>query len=804
MQTTLETQKPTTKLIGARLKRKEDQRLISGRGQFVDDVRSQTALHMAILRSPHAHAIIKKIDTNRALEHEGVFAVLTGEEISREYKPLRPRVPTVPANDYSIAVKKTTYVGEPVALVVAKNRYIAEDALEDIEVEYEPLTPAMDPESSESILVHDDMKSNVAWQDSYNFGDCETPFEQSDMIIEERFYFHRFTSSPLEPFAVFAEYEKSTGILTVQSQSQVPGRDIPMISYVLGMPSNKIRLISRDIGGGFGIKVSVFPYILLASIASIKTGRPIKWFEDRKEHLQASAHGNERLWYAKASFTRDGRFTALKMRGIDVQGSYLRSPEPIGCVIWNQVSCNVYKIKNISVDISAVLTNRCPVSANRGYGRMQYLFVIERMMDIASKRLHISPVEIRKLNYIEPQEFPYTTPSGCLYDSGQYQKTLETALKLAEYEKWRNIQISGRGQKLIGIGMAHVVESGGANYAQLRLLNPSARVSGCPEGASINIDPSGSAYVLLSSAPQGQGHETVTAQIISDQLGIDPANITVATGFDSFTHPFSALSGTSASRFAGIGTGAVVVACNKLRSKILAIGAHLLGAKEDQCEFSEGIVRIKNNSSKSITVRDIANIAGTDPYSLPKGMEPGLYVSAMYDFPFGTLPDENKRINNTSTYANNAHVAVIEIDKETGKVSLLKYVIADDCGVAINPMIVEGQDHGAALHGVAAALFEKLDYDEDGQLNSATFMDYLVPTAADFVDVQIGHVVTPSPFTLLGAKGMGEGCGTPLPAVANAIEDALNLAGGLKTVVVNSHNSPEDNWRTLHQIKLTE
>lgn len=763
----------------------------------MDDVISPRALSMTILRSPHAHALIKRIDASNALASRGVHAVITGQEIATKYNPLRPRVPSVPANDFSIAVTKVTYVGEPVAIVVAEDKYIAEDALENIEVEYDLLTPVL---AAENHLVeppiHEGMKSNLAWHDTYNFGDSESALRGADLVVEKRFHFHRFTSAPLEPFAAYADMDSASGILTIQCQSQVPGRDIPMISHVLGIPPNRIRLITRDIGGGFGIKVSVFPYILLAAIASVKTGQPVKWFEDRREHLMASAHGNERIWYAKAAFSRNGTLTGLEFKGIDVQGSYLRSPEPIGCVIWNQVSCNVYRVKNVSVDISAVLTNRCPVSANRGYGRMQYLFAIERLMDIAARQLHISPAEIRKINYIQPDEFPYRTPSGCLYDSGQYKKTLEHALRQVEYDKWRETQTTYRGKRLIGIGFAHVIESGGANYAQLRLLNPNSKVSGCPEGASINIDPTGKAYVMLSSAPQGQGHETVTSQIVADELGVDMEDITVMPGFDSFTHPFSALSGTSASRFAGIGAGAVVTACRKLREKIVSIGAHVLQLSPEECDYVDGAVVSKIDFAKRISMKDIAAIAGTDPYSLPPNTEPGLSITAMYDFPYGNLPDENKRMNNTSTYANNVHVAVIEIDKETGKVKLLKYVIVDDCGVAINPMIVEGQDHGAAAHGIAAALFENLAYNAEGQLLASTFIDYLSPTAADLCDFEVGHETTPSPFTLLGTKGMGEGCGTPLPAIANALEDALQTSN-ISVTISESHNSPEQLWRAM-------
>ncbi|HZW58600.1 MAG TPA: xanthine dehydrogenase family protein molybdopterin-binding subunit [Nitrososphaerales archaeon] len=798
MQSTIQRTTQANKWIGSRLKRKEDLRLIAGRGQFVDDVRSPHALSMAILRSPHAHAKILGIDTSKALSRSGVHAVITGAQVASRFKPLRPRVPSVPANDFSIAVDKVTYVGEPVVLVVAKDKYSAEDALEDIEVSYELLKPFLDVERhNESMPIHEGMKSNVAWQDTFSFGDVSAPLDKGDFVIREKFHFHRFTSAPLEPFATFADMDKATGVLTIQSQSQVPGRDIPMISYVLGIPSNMIRFVTRDIGGGFGIKVSAFPYILLTAIASITTGRPVKWFEDRTEHLMASAHGNERIWDASATFSENGMLKSLIFKGVDVQGSYLRSPEPIGCVIWNQVSCNVYKVKNVLVDISAILTNRCPVSANRGYGRMQYLFAVERLMDIAARKLHQSSIEIRKLNYIGPDDFPYTTPSGCVYDSGQYEKTLNKALEISEHQKWREIQIKSRGSRMIGIGIAHVIESGGANYAQLRLLNPEAKVSGCPEGATINIDPSGKIFVMLSSAPQGQGHETVTAQIVADELGVEPADVTVLPGFDSFTHPYSALSGTSASRFAGVGTGAVVVACRRLRSKIVAIGAHLMGAKMEDCQFSNGSVRLAGNPEKSLSMREIAAVAGTDPYALPQGFDPGLSISAMYDFPYGTLPDRNKRMNNTSTYANNVHVAVIEIDKETGKVKLLKYVVADDCGIALNPMIVEGQDHGAAAHGIAAALYENLAYDGDGQLLSSTFMDYLAPSAVELVDIPVGHVVTPSPFTLLGTKGMGEGCGTPLPAIANAIDDAIHDASSAHTIT-SSHNTPEFIWRILN------
>jgi carbon-monoxide dehydrogenase large subunit len=793
--------------VGKRIKRKEDLRLISGRGTYVDDLNLPFQLHVAILRSPYAHAKIKSIKYSKALAYPGVKAVLTGEEVFRKTKPFSQLVPPPGSNlrDYCLAVDKVRFVGEPVAAVAAETKAIAEDALELIEIEYQELEPIISPEQAvkdESSLVHEEVGSNILWHEKFDYGNVELAFKEADLVVSEKLHFHRFSSMPLETNAILVDWNVKSEQLTVWSNNHMPMFSSLLILEALNIDSNKLRLITPDAGGHFGIKVANYPYIVLLSLLSMKTGRPVKWSEDRREHIAAGGHGSERIFDVKMAVKNDGTILGFKLKSIDDEGAYLRY-EPVGVILWVHVAGGAYKIRNASVEVFSVATNKCPVTSNRGYGRMQHLYMLERMMDIVSKKIGIDPIEIRLRNYIQPEEFPYETLTGSIYDSGNYPESLRIALNAIDYDLIRATQEEqSRRGRYIGIGIATVVESGTNNFAQVRLINPAIKVSGTSEAATIRIDHTGKVTAKVASVPGGQGHETVTAQIVADEFGITPDDIRVST-FDSDTHPWTVQSGTFASRFAVTGTGAILGACKKMREKMMLIAAHAMNLDDrypEKLVFDRRLIKTADGS-KSITFAEIANLAYRDTALLPDGLEPGLSETFVYKPPF-KLADENKRGNLMFTYGYQTHAAVVEVDLETGITKILKYVIVHDCGKQLNPLIVEGQVQGSVAHSIYASLFEDFKYEPTGQLLSSTFVDYLVPTAEDAPSMEIIDLETPSPFSPLGVKGCGEGAGGPIPTLVNAIEDALaqipKWKDKQKSNLTESHCSPENIYAKIH------
>jgi len=784
------------KYVGLGMRRREDLRFIQGQGMFLDDVKLPDLAYAYILRSPYAHARIKRVDASKALRLHGVLAVLTGEDVKRMTKPFHPMVKADKITDYCMAVDKVRFAGEPVAAVVAEDRATAEDAAELVDVEYEPLPPVTNAEDAmkpDAPLLHEAVGSNVVWHESFVWGDVEQAFRKSDLIVKESFHFHRFSSTPSETVGIIAHYDHNLGILTVWNPCITPmGAGLPQVSEALGIPTGKIRMISPDIGGAFGIKQNVYPYIVLVSLLSIVTGRPVKWVEDRREHLAASTHGNEVYYDVEAAVRKDGTILGAKIKAVYDEGSVPRY-EPIGALIWIQVTPGCYRFKNISMEVKAVVTNKCPVGPNRGYGRMQHMFCIERMVDRVARRLGLDPAEVRFKNLIRPEEMPYTTPSGGVYDGGDYPKALAMVLDMLKYNELKKEQAQLRKEgKFVGVGVAFAIDSGGNNFSQARLINPNAPVSGNSEAAMVRIDENGQAIVAVGTIPQGQGHETTFAQIAADALGLSVEKVFVLPRFDSQTHPFTGNSGTYATRSLVFGGYAILGAAKEVREKILQIASHRLGASINDLEIRDGVVYDKR-SQGSITFQQIANYAYRNTVMLPPGMRPGLH-SIYYYKPDFKLPDEKKRLNCTLTYSYQAHGVVVEVDLETGKVQIKKYVIVDDCGTRINPAIVDGQVFGAAAHGLGAALYESFIYDRNGQLLTSTFMDYLVPTAVEMPNFEVQHIETPSTTGPLGARGVGEGGGTPLPAIASAIEDALTP---FNITITDSHNPPERLYRLI-------
>jgi 2-furoyl-CoA dehydrogenase large subunit len=763
--------------IGAAVKSKEAERHVRGRGTFVDDVRLPNMAYASILRSPYAHARIKGLDFAEALKLPGVLDVLTPEDVTRLSNRL-PQMTVQPASevrDYPIAVGKVRYVGEPVAVAIAESRGVAEDATELIEVDYEALNAVVDAEKAladSTNLIHENIGTNVMAHVTYDYGDITGAMRDADKVLETRVHFHRFSSTPLEPNVVVADYNPKDGFLTVWCNNQEPAFMFPQFSSSLRLPYDRMRFITMDIGGGFGCKIINYAYVILTALASVKVGRPVNWVETRTEHLLASSHGAERIFKVQVPVKLDGTILGLKIFSIDDDGAYARH-EPAGLTVWAQVVPGAYRIKNVHSDMYAVFTNKCPAGPNRGFARAPHLFMIERVVDLVAKELKMDPADVRFRNFIRREDQPYVTPNGCVYDDGDYPRSLRVVMDALDYEGWRKKQVELRaGGRYIGIGVATTLDSGAPNFGQVKMLNPKLPLIGNAEACLMQLTPEGRFVVKLGTVPQGQNHETATSQIVADIFDVPLSTVNVATGFDSASHPYTMHSGTYGSRYAAMGAGAVYGAAVKLRDKVLRIGAHLVGEEIGNMEIAEGSVRSVKDPAKSISLRRLARTAYGMPAMLPPGTEAGLWTVNVY---YNGLkePDQNKFGNLALTYSYQTHGVVGELDAETGKFKIIRYVIADDAGKIINPLIVEGQVHGAAVHGIAAALYEEYRYNSEGQLESSSFIDYLAPTAVDLPDLEVHHLEIPSPFSPVGAKGVGEGGGAAHVAVANAVNDAI-------------------------------
>jgi 2-furoyl-CoA dehydrogenase large subunit len=777
--------------IGRRVTRVEDARLLTGRGHFIDDHPPIGDIHAAaIVRSPHAHARIVGYNVSAALRMDGVVGVITGADVARFTRPFPVGV-TAPVHYYCAATDKVRFVGEPVAVVVARTRYLAEDAAEAVVVEYEPLPAVVDVERAlepDAPILHEAVGTNLAGHRRLVYGDPDRAFAEADVVIRERFRFPKYGSTPIETYGVIARWDDVEEAYTVWSNFMGPFIMHGLVARVLGVPENRLRfIVSTDIGGSFGIKSAMYPYIALISLAARRTGVPIKWIEDRREHLLASSSGTDRVAHRELAAKKDGTVLGMRYRWLDNVGGYIRSPEP-GCSFRPTGNfVGPYRFQHLEVDASVVMTNKSLTGPNRGYACGHLYFETERMMDLLAQRLGLDPVELRRRNLIEPLQMPYRTPTGGLYDSGDYPAVLERAVEIARYAELRREQAAARAAgRLFGIGVALAVDPSVSNMGYVAIaLDPQLRAkpeylpkSGAVEAATIKVDPQGRVTAILGTTPQGQGHQTVVAQIVADELGLTPADVTVVDEMDTLTRLWSISSGTYSSRFGSVGTSAVALTARKLKAKLIDYAAHLMEVPVDQLEFRAGAVRPKSGKGVSYSIKDLAGRAHWNTTSLPDGMEPGLQATAVFGFGVAQPVDDQDRVNSSNTYGFIAEVMAVEVDPETAAIKILRYATVHDAGTIINPMIAEGQIYGGALHGLGGALFEELQYDEGGQLLTGTFMDYLVPTASEAPVIDIAHVVSPSPLTPLGSKGLGESSSMTVPAViANAVSDALAPLG---------------------------
>ncbi|HXF81880.1 MAG TPA: xanthine dehydrogenase family protein molybdopterin-binding subunit [bacterium] len=752
-----------TRYFGERVKRSEDPRLLTGRGMYVDDVKLPGVAHAAFLRSPHAHARIVRIDASRARALPGVIAVYLRADLPPALQEPLPKLIPHPAlvhhkTQYALAPEKVRHVGEPVAMVVAESRYLAEDALELIEVAYDPLPAVVDLEQAAAgkpALVHEDMGTNICAHYTQRVGHPEEAFARAAHVFRERFVVDRGTAAPMECRGVVARWEGRMRQLTVWDSTQAP---IPIrngLARLLGLPQAQVRVIAPDVGGGFGPKIMMFyPEEVLVPWAAMQLDRPVKWIEDRRENFVAMNQEREQIHLAAIAVDAEGRILAVRTEFLYDSGAYI----PYGIIVPIVASTTLvgpYRIPNYHCEFKAVFTNKTIVSPYRGAGRPHGVFVMERLLDRVAKELSLDRAEVRRRNFIQPDEFPYDTGliyqdnAPLIYDSGNYPATLEKALEMIGYAQWPATKAAARrAGRHLGLGIACYVEGSGI---------------GPYEGCRVTVEPSGKVFAATSVGTQGQGHQTAFAQIVADALTVPVEDVTIVTG-DSGA--FSWGTGTFASRAAVVAGNAVYLAAQAVREKALRVAATKLEASVEDLELAEGRVFVRGSPSRALTLAEIAVAANPLRGTIPEEWEqPGLEASRYFAPPRGTFP-------------NGAHACVVEVDVRTGMLKILRYVVVHDCGRVINPLILDGQIRGGVAQGIGGAFYEKLVYDEQGQLLTQTFMDYLLPTAAEVPEVEIGHLETPSPLNPLGVKGAGEAGVIPVPAlIAQAVDDALEEYG---------------------------
>ena len=756
--------------VGRPLRRLEDEALLRGEGRFMDDLAPVAhAGHAAVLRSLLAHARITRLDASAALELPGVIGVLTGADVVAMSRPFPVGVDGAPPY-YAAASDVVRYAGEPLAVVVARDRYVAEDALELIEVEYEPLDPVLAPEAGQ-----------VVSDRSFSYGETDAAFARADLVVEAPFHFPRWSGTPVECYGVVADWNSAAESLTAWANFQGPFTLHSVAAGALGLPGSRLRLITPpDSGGSFGIKATVYVYVVLMGLASKRLGVPVRWTEDRIEHLAGSAASTARTTTVRAGFSSAGELLAVAYDVVEDVGAYIRAPEPATLYRMHGSLSGAYRVQHVAARNRVVLTNRCPTGLNRGFGGPQLYLALEGVMNVAAMRLGMDPAELRRRNLIDAGEFPYRTPSGGLYDSGDYEACLDEALELAGYEERRGEQADARSAgRALGIGVACVVEPSISNMGYITLAQTASEraqalpKSGNAEGATVIVSPLGGITVRIGTTPQGQGHRTVAAQVVADALGVGPEDVEVLTDVDTSTSAWSVASGNYSSRFSGVGAAAVHLAAMKVAAKLRAIAAEALDGDADEIELRSGGAWL---GDASVSLRRLAGTAHWNPHALPPGLEPGLHETAFYVPPNLAPPDADDRIASSAAHGFIVDVAVVEVDRETGVIEVLDYVTVHDAGTLLNPLLVEGQVRGGFAHGAGAALLERLHYDDDGNLLTSSFVDYLCLGAADMPPLRIGHRSTPSPFTLLGAKGLGEGNTMSVPAaLAAAVADALEL-----------------------------
>jgi carbon-monoxide dehydrogenase large subunit len=746
--------------VGQPVKRFEDPKLITGRGSFVDDIKLPDMLHAAVLRSPYAHARIKSVDASAARNLPGVVAVLTGADIAGVLPDIPTRAMTGeravdelrPPEHPLLAKDKACYVGQAVAMVVAQDSAVARDAVECIAIDYEPLSPILDPDAavqSQAPVIHEALGTNVAMRVHQGAGDVEAAFAQADCVIRQRYVVPRLAPAPLETRGVMAHYQPEANLLTVWNSTQAAQRVKHYLSSLLNQPEHTLRVIAPDVGGSFGVKDCIFPEDVLIPYLALSLERPVKWVEERRENMLAY-HGRGMSLDIEAAVRGDGVLLGMRVRVVADIGAYFlltTSSAPLNAV---RRITGPYHIPAVDLELLGAITNKTPTGAYRGTGSPEAAFCIERTMDLIAKDLEMDPAEVRRRNFIPPDAFPYQSAAGLTYDSGQYLQGLDRALELLDYAGWR--EKAGRrklDEPLLGIGLATFTKSSGA-AGDHRI-----------ETARMTIEPSGQITVYTGISPHGQGNATSFAQIVADALGVPPSQVRVQHG-DTAIVPFG--EGTSASRGLIVGGSAVYTVVQEARQTLQRLASQLLNCAAEDIRFQEGRVFNSQQPEMQMTFSQLATAAYAGEL-LPAGVDSGLDFSARY-----TLPN--------APISFGAHAVVVEVDRETGDVKILRYVGVHDCGQIINPKLVEGQIIGGIAQGIGQAMSEDMVYSEEGQPLTGSLLDYAIPKASDLPDLILDTLETPSPTNPLGAKGIGSVSTVPPPAaVANAVVDALSSFG---------------------------
>jgi aerobic carbon-monoxide dehydrogenase large subunit len=769
--------------MGSSIKRREDPRLMTGSGTYVDDLRPAGTADLVFVRSPHAHARIRRIDTASAKAAPRVLAVVTGADLEGALKPV-PCIWTLPdmkaPTRWAITKDKARFAGDIVAAVIATDQAAAEDAAELIEVDYETLPAVVDQEAAMqpgAPLVHDDVPGNTAFSWKLEGGD-QSDFETAEVRARVRLRNQRLIPSSLEGRAVLAQWNASTGELTVWTSTQIPHLVRLQLSRVLGVPEHKLRVIAPEVGGGFGAKQNFYPEEMIVASLAMRLKRPVKWIEQRRENFVATTHGRDHIQDAEIVGTRDGRITGLRVTSRANVGAYFSMFAPaVPTGLFGLMLSGAYRIPSISCHVYGVLTNTTTVDAYRGAGRPEATHLVERLTDMFAAEVGMDPAEVRRRNFIRSSEFPYTTTTGVTYDSGNYETALDKALEMIGYRQLRQEQAAARtAGRLMGIGVCSFVEICG--IAPSQVLGSAGGGLGGWESATVRVHPTGKVTVLTGSSSHGQGHETAFAQIVAEELSIAMDDIEVVHGD---TAQVQLGIGTFGSRSAAVGGTALLMSTQKVRAKAMRIAAHLLEAAPDDVILEDGRFSVRGSPQRSKAWSEVT-LQAFLAHSFPAGLEPGLEAATFFDpanftWPFGT------------------HICVTQVDPESGQVQLLRYVAVDDCGNVINPLIVDGQVHGGITQGLAQALYEGAEYDGTGQLLTGSLMDYAMPTAGQTPPYETAHTVTPTPVNPLGVKGIGEaGTIAASAAVVNSVVDALAHLGVRH---LDMPLKPERIWRAI-------
>ena len=778
----------TTRMFGSGIRRREDPRLITGRASYTDDITLPGMAYAAILRSPYAHANITSIDTSAAACQPGVLAVYTGADIEGHLNPipcawLIPDSNLITPDHPAIAKDKVRYAGDAVAVVVAESRYQAEDALEHIDVDYEPLDATINPKASTqdgAPQVHDDVPNNIAFKWTVAGGEIDEAFEKADVVVRDTINLQRLIPNAMEPRSAIAQYVAPTGKLTLWGTSQNPHIARFLSSVVTGVGEHKVRVIAPEVGGGFGSKIPYYADEAITSFCAMQLGVPVKWTETRSENYQATIHGRDHVEEIEMAATNDGEILGLRTTVYAGLGAYLSTAAPgVPTILHGLMYSGAYHIPAVYGDIYGVFTNATPVDAYRGAGRPEATTLVERLVDLVAAETGIDPLEVRRRNLIEAFEENQDVSTGITYDSGNYEVALDKAANHIGYDALREKQEAMRAEgRHIGIGVCSYVEICGLGPSQV--AGAVGFQGGLWESAIVRFHPTGKVHVMIGSSPHGQGEETTFAQILAGELGVPVDDVDVIHG-DTDNTPMGW--GTYGSRTTAVSGAAIAIASRKIKDKAKTLAAHLLEADAADIEYDDGKFFVKGSPDEHKTIQDIALMANV-AWDMPEGMEPGLEASAFYDppnftFPFGT------------------HIAVVELDRTTGHIELKKYVAVDDCGVQINPMIVEGQVHGGVVQGTGPVLWEGAVYDEDGQLLTGSLLDYAMPRADNFPDIEVLSTTTASPHHPLGVKGIGEaGTIASTAAVYNAAMDVLRPLG---VNTIDMPLTPTKVWQAINQ-----